>query len=638
MKRKALIKMGSALLACSVALSAAVPAWADRADSAADKLTFKITTGSASVWMNGKTENIAKPYLDHGTVMVPVGLFKRAFGTEVRLENSDIVKVMYGPHIVSMTIGSNTAWIDGKKVKLGAAPAIVSGTLMVPLRVVAEGIGADIAPGSMGALVVSLSPSETSVDEDDPGIDTDLGKTKIGNSYYGWTINYPSGLLLGDSERDESIVSFSDADNTYYFEVHTSDQDVKLGAEDLLDMLVENAKDAGQLVVDRGSFPQAKVPYARIIVKDADGTFWENRMYYGNDRLYEVYFADLTAANYKDLKKYTGLLDSFNIGYNPLDKTIKDLSTVKNGMRHEGNDDYGITLDVPAGWKVDNANMFYESKSGSYLKLKVSSSPRGSSLEQWSEELKTWVKESFVPDSYQIVGTSPIEVSGEKGLMNEVRYNYGDGWITEYEVMLLRDGYRYYAEYSAPEDQKGDIAKFKDLMKSINIDFKVVSGTFGTMEDDSFLISKMKTTTKQSKTFKYRIDIPQYWTANQDKFEKSTVDYQFTGGRFLITAEKAASLEAAVNQLKSYYTEAAKYQKDLKVEKTENITFAGVPAVSLTLHQIKEGIPYSARQIILQKDDIVYTISASLNDANATAAQKDAIERTLNTFALTGSK
>ncbi|MWV46674.1 copper amine oxidase N-terminal domain-containing protein [Paenibacillus sp. HJL G12] len=636
MKRNAFLKMGSALLACSVVFSAAVPAWADSA--AADKLIFKVKTGSTAAYMNGKQEKIVKPYIDHGTVMVPLGLFKRTFGSEVRLENSNVVKVTYGAHAISMTIGSQLAWVDGRKVKLDAAPAMVSGTLMVPLRLVAEGIGASIAPESTGSLVVSLSPSDDAVDDEDVGIDADLGKTKIGNSFYQWTMNYPSGLILGGGEQDESIVSFSDSEDTYYFEVHATDQDVKLDADELLSMLVEDAKDAGEIVVDRESFSQAKVPYARMIAKDGDGTFWESRMYYNNDRLYEVYFADLKATNYKDLKKYAGLLNSFNTSYNASDKTVKDLSTVKKGMRREYNDDYGISLDVPAGWSIDNTNMYYEGKEGSYLSLNVSSAPKGSSIEQWSQELQSWLKDSFVTDSYQIVSTSPIEISGEQGLVNEVRYNYGDGWMTEYEVMVLHNGYRYYAEYSVPEKQKDDLNKFKDLMKSIDIDFDVVSDTFGNMEEDAFLINRSKTTTKTSKAYQYQISVPQYWTANQDKFERSPVEYQFVGGRFRITAEKSTSLEATVSQLKSYYTEAAKYQKDLKVEKTENITFAGEPAVSITLHQVKDGIPYSARQILLQKNDIVYTISTSLNDANATASQKDALEQALKSFTLTEAK
>ncbi|MEC0370736.1 copper amine oxidase N-terminal domain-containing protein [Paenibacillus chibensis] len=637
MKRNAFLKVGSALLACSVIFGAAVPAWADSA-ATADQLMFKVKTGSTSAIMNGNSETIVKPYSDHGTVMVPLGLFKRTFGSEVRLENANVVKVMYGAHTVSMTIGSRTAWVDGRKITLNAAPAMVAGTLMVPLRVVAEGIGASIAPESSGTLVVSLTPMDDAMDDEDVGIDADLGKTKIGNSFYGWTMNYPSGLILGGGEQDESIISFNDSEDKYYFEVHASNQDVKLGADELLAMLVEDSKDAGEIVVDRESFPQAKVPYARIIAKDGDGTFWESRMYYNNDRLYEIYFADLKATNYKDLKKYAGLLNSFNTSYNPSDKSVKDLSTVKNGMRSEYNDDYGISLNVPAGWSVDNSNMYYESKGGSYLSLNVSSSPKGSTLEQWSDELKTWLKESFVPDSYQIVGTSPIEVSGEQGLVNEVRYNYGDGWVTEFEVMLLHNGYRYYGEYAVPDTQKQDLSKFKDLMKSIDIDFKVVSDNFGNMEEDAFLISRGKTTTKVSKAFQYQINIPQYWTANQDKFEKSPVEYQFVGGRFRITADKSTSLDAAVNQLKSYYADAAKFQKNFKLEKTENITFAGEPAVSITLHQVKDGIPYSAQQILLQKNDIVYTISTSLNDANATDSQKAALDQTLKSFAWTPSK
>ncbi|GAB6991372.1 copper amine oxidase N-terminal domain-containing protein [Paenibacillus pini] len=626
-------KTGAVLIAAVIMASSALPVWA--ADRGADKLVIQLKTGSAIAVINGQEQRIAaKPYMEKGTTMVPLGVFNKAFGSEVRLEKTNVIKVMYGPHTVSLTIGSTVAWVDGHKIILDTAPTMASGTLMVPLRVVAKGIGATINSGKANEINISLVPTDNDVVVD-PGIDNDLGKTKIGNSFYQWTMNYPSGLVLGSGDEDESVASFSDAEDNYYIEVHANDQEVQLSAADLLEQLVEDAKDSGETVLDREAFPQAKVPYARIIAKDSDGTYWECRQYYNNDRLYEVYFADTKASNYKDLSKYAGLLNSFDTGFNVSDKAVKDLSTVKNGMRSAFNDDYGISLNVPAGWSMDHADMYYESKEGSYLKLNVSSAPKGSTLDQWSGQLKTWLEESFVPESYQFVKTYPIQISGEDGIVNEVRYNYGDGWITEYEVMIQKNGYRYYTEYAVPEDQKDDLARFKPLMDAIHIDFDVVTDTFGNLEEDSFLTAKSKKVTKTSKAFQYKIDIPQYWTAVHDKFEKSPVEYQFTGGRFLLTVEKTGTVEATVSQLKSYYNEAAKTQKDFKIVKIEEITFAGVTATSFTLHQVKDDIPYVGRQLVFQKNGKVYTLTASLNDANATTLQKDTLDSTLNSFEFT---
>jgi hypothetical protein len=608
----------------------ALPVFADQSH----KQELKLRVGSSKASINGEQLSIAKPYSSRGITMVPVGVFKKAFGSQIRLEKENIVKVLYGPHTLVMTIDEHIAWIDGKKSKLTIAPTMMSGTLMVPLRLVAQGIGAKVSSSADGTLSISLETKQDSANPDVSWIDSDVGKTKIGNSFYEWTINYPAELIIGSGGEYENIATFSDAEEAYYVEVHADKQDVELQADDLMQQLVEEAKNAGEVVLDRESFPNAKVPYASVILKDSDGILWECRAYYHNERLYEVYLADLHASNYKDLSKYSAFLNSFKPEFNKNDVTVKDLSNVVDGMRSVYNNDYGITLNVPAEWSMNNSSMYYTSEEGSYLKLNVSSVPKGSTLEEWSTQMKKWMEESFVTESYKIVDTYPIQLSGNKALVNEVKYNYGDGWVTEYEVMLQKDGFRYYVEYSVPDDQIAVLNKFKDIIKSIKIEYEVVSETYGRMEQDTYLIDKLKTTTKSSKAFQYKINIPQYWTAYEDRFEYSPVEYEFTGGRFMITAEKDSSVEAAVNQLKSYYNEAIKTQKDLKVQSTENTTFAGVPATMIKLHQIKNGIPYTGSQIIFGNQGVTYTITTSLNDSNATELQKSILESTLKSFVL----
>lgn len=130
-------------------------------------------------------------------------------------------------------------------------------------------------------------------------------------------------------------------------------------------------------MLDRESVAKGKTPYARIVVKDMDGMLWEMRQYINNGRQYDVYLADYDALNYKDLNKRAAFLNSFQPTYVQSDRTIKDLSTVDNGMRSAWNDDYGIELSVPAGWSMDNTQMTYESKDGAFLQMRVTSASWG---------------------------------------------------------------------------------------------------------------------------------------------------------------------------------------------------------------------------------------------------------------------
>lgn len=179
-----------------------------------------------------------------------------------------------------------------------------------------------------------------------------------------------------------------DENSAYYMEVHTASQPVPLNADDLLQQLVQAAKETGETVIDRKSFPKAKVPYARVITKDGDGVLWENRQYYDNGRLYVVYFSDAKATNYKDLAQYAGLLNSFKTSFNAQDKSIKDLSTVVGGTREAGNPDYGVSLSIPAGWKMDDQRMQYESNDGSSFRVKITSAPADGKLENWGQQLQ----------------------------------------------------------------------------------------------------------------------------------------------------------------------------------------------------------------------------------------------------------
>lgn len=597
-------------------------------------LQLALKVGSTTAAVNGREVKIQQPFIRNGTVMVPLGVFKKAFGSTVTLEQNDVVKVNYGPHAGAMIIGSTTAWKDGSKIVLGAPPEMVSGVLMVPLRFVAGVLGARITPGNGGGLMVSLVPTETEEAEAESSIDSDVGKTRIGNSYYQWSLNYPAGLVVGDSGGNEAIATFIHAENQYYLEVHAALQETPKNAEELLEELVRAAEESEETILDRAVYPDAVIPYARIVSKDSGGALWEGRQYYADGRLYELYLTDENAANYKDLDPYASLLNSFRPGFDSTDQSIRDLSTVRNGLREGYNEDYGIALQVPADWMMDDQNLVYESRQGSYMKVKVTSAPAGSTLKSWEEELEAKIRDSYVSDAYSIQEGYSAEISGEPALVKETKLSAGKEWNTQYQILLLKNGYRYYVEYVAAAGQEADKAKFKEILASIDIDFEAISQNFGKLETDDYAALSSKTVTKSSKTYGYSVNIPRLWTPYQDLFEMQSVDYRFTGGRLQINVSPEGSAEYTAGLLQSYYQNSKKLPAGPQIESVQESVFAGVPATVLTIHQIKNGIPGRTQIIVFGKNDLVFTVTVTLNDVNATTVQKALIEKTLQSFSL----
>ncbi|WP_379157419.1 stalk domain-containing protein [Paenibacillus sp. sgz5001063] len=598
------------------------------------KLNLKVGSTTASI--NGEKVAIQKPIEDNGTVLVPLGVFKKAFGSTVSLGADNVIKVMYGPHTGAMTIGSTTAWKDGVKIMLPAPPRMVSGTLLVPLRFVAGILGARVTPGSGGGLQITLLPPEDEeVDQDSSGIDSDVGKTRIGNSYYGWSMNYPSGLIVGDSGGNESVATFTNTENQYYLEVHVSPMETAADPDELLERLVREAEEGGETILDRVIVPNAEVPYARIVSKDTSGALWEGRQYYSNGKVYELYLTDDNAGNYKDLNPYASLLNSFIPFFNASDKSIRDLSTVKNGLREGYNDDYGISLQVPAGWNTDDQHLYYESNKGSHLLVKVSSAPDGSTLETWSQDLDSQIRDTYVQGAYTIQKDTQAVVSGEPVLVKETALNSGNGWSTKYQILLQKSGYRYYIEYVVASGQEEDKARFKTILSSIDIDYSRIKENFGRLETNDYKALRSQAVTRSSKTYGYSIDIPRLWVPYQDVFESQGVEYRFTGGRFQINASPEGSVEYAVSLLQSYYKNSKNDPKGPQLISIEEITFAGVPATLLTVHQTKGGIPGQTKQLVFGKDDLVYTLTITVNDANSTATQQAAFDTTLKSFRLT---
>lgn len=85
----------------------------------------------------------AQPYIEGEYTMVPVRFIGDALGADVKWDGN-VNQVIYSDRdkVVTIEIGSNTAFVNGEPVEMPVAPIIKNGRTMVPVRFISEQLGA----------------------------------------------------------------------------------------------------------------------------------------------------------------------------------------------------------------------------------------------------------------------------------------------------------------------------------------------------------------------------------------------------------------------------------------------------------------------------------------------------------------
>ncbi|WP_018963837.1 glucodextranase DOMON-like domain-containing protein [Coprothermobacter platensis] len=108
--------------------------------------TAKLTIGSKSMDVNVDTVTLdAAPFIKDGNTMVPLRAIAEAFGGVVSWdESSKTAKISFAGHIISLSIGSKEAVVDGKTLSMSLPAEIVNGRTFVPARFIANAFGLTI--------------------------------------------------------------------------------------------------------------------------------------------------------------------------------------------------------------------------------------------------------------------------------------------------------------------------------------------------------------------------------------------------------------------------------------------------------------------------------------------------------------
>ncbi|WP_079912507.1 copper amine oxidase N-terminal domain-containing protein [Paenibacillus sp. 32352] len=148
MKKKTYaFKLTIALTIAAVGLSATPDMTKASADNRAEMGALPaISSEAITVQVDGSPLVLEQPpIIRNGSTLVPLRSIFERLGAEVEWDgNTSTVTARKGQNVIRLTVGSGTAALNEKEIFLEAPPVIVNGNTMVPVRFIAESLGAKV--------------------------------------------------------------------------------------------------------------------------------------------------------------------------------------------------------------------------------------------------------------------------------------------------------------------------------------------------------------------------------------------------------------------------------------------------------------------------------------------------------------
>lgn len=129
-------------------------------------LCFAKSAGAINVIMNSSFVKFPdqEPVVENGVTLVPVRPIAEALGLDISWDESkQLVTLKGGSFFIELTIGSDAARTSSGEKKLSAAPKIIGGRTMVPLRFIAETMGLTVLWSDEYQRVIINGKIDTSV-------------------------------------------------------------------------------------------------------------------------------------------------------------------------------------------------------------------------------------------------------------------------------------------------------------------------------------------------------------------------------------------------------------------------------------------------------------------------------------------
>jgi hypothetical protein len=630
------MKTIAVLLIAALLVAFAAPVFADQAVK--QELEVRLKVGSTQMKVGGQAVKITAPYTASGTIMLPMAVFTQGLGAKLTLKNNKAITLAAAKHTVVVTIGSKTATVDGKKLTLPAVPAIHNGVTFAPIRI-AQWLGANVTTDASTQEIRITATAAGTATPETSGIDSDSGKSQIGDSYYQWSMNYPTGLSQDYQSEDGDALVFRDVKQEYYLGVSVEAAPGTLSTDDKRE-LMSKYLETGETVLDRRTVTgTGNLSYEKLVSKNKLGFIYESRGIQANGYFYIVSFGK-KAASPSELAPHTAILDSFKPIFNGNDRTLKDLSKIKDGMKTLQNADYGLTVNLPKEWKANDKDYSYPyfETNDAFLSTQVSSLEAGDTLEAWVKRDTDRFRDVYLEPYRRIDDAKPIVWNGKPALLVKISYaNDTKAWWHNYQIYSIQGQYRYYTVFGIAEGQNDQSdTLFDSILHSLKLDYSVVEKNFGLITDDTDLTDRAATVTKTSHAYGYSLALPKFWFGEKKDFEDVQVLYHFPGGMLQVQViPDVKSVPEYMAQLDKYFSDEQASNPDIHMVSNTTLTFAGKTAQKFVVEDKSntDMYPNVDTGYIVEQNGTIYVVEGWYYLANATDFVKNQLETAMNSFA-----
>lgn len=468
--------------------------------------------------------------------------------------------------------------------------------------------------------------AEVQQDSDGAYIDADQGKTEIGDSHYGWSMKYPAGLAKANQSTSGGNVTFADAKGSYGIDVRVQEKQSRdLSPYGLLSKL--NGRSLMNMtVLEKKYVEDARQPYAMLAGENENGMYFQLRAYLKEDRIYIVtLFVNGEGEKAGGSKRNSSmdLLDSFKLEFDAKNESLKDISAYQNKTTITTN--YGLSFDLPEEWSESySGNMVYSDKEDDQtLTVTVTSAASGDTLKDWAKRQEQKFLDRYVDGYRETTGQKETTAGGVTAIENRYNSTMGDKWTQTYKLYTIKDKYKYELSLSFPKEDSGEEQEklIAELVNSVQFSKESLKKSLGTIQDVDDLIDKSGKVTYTNQKYRFAIKTPELWSGGYEgETDTAYKTFSFTGGSLNISSDDRSSLDEALNRTEQEYKKNAETDANYKYTATDEALF-DTTVKKFSVQYKSKNVPYTQNEYVFEKNGIVYTVRARINDAVKTEVQ-----------------
>lgn len=625
-------------------------------EAAAVMEELRLKAGSVKATLNGEEWTIAKPYMKQGVMMVPLSVFTKAFGADLNWGTGDVVTLGNDNTALRLRVGQKQAMANGKAITLPVAPEKVNGTVMAPLKPLAEAFGAAYTVTKDKSIVLRWERTGVLAES---VIDVSAKAARIGNHVHRWSMVLPEGWSYQFLTPEESVVVMESPSGRARAMIDINpwqSRELAPFAEQFAGKATSK-----QLLehMENGMFPEDTLMLSRTGTKDGqayaqavaanEGDMIISRVFSISGNRYTVYVIDEAASSPKQLLQYEPLLNTFRPDSQP-GSGVKDISTEKDGFRSMALWGDGLIVDIPMTWERDVNKLYAPADQGliqvEHYSLRADTGTTLDSLVRQEEEL---FKKKFRPEHRQTVGVQDVTLkSGQQAKLLTAKHRYTEKeWRVSKTLIVLDEGVQFFVQYFGP-DRADAIQLGERIIGSVRVDGKVkelLDDPEAWDHGSELWVPWTKTMERTSKAWGIQMDIPEWWFGYRGSGaveeletkgkEGAIAGYSLPSSFFMLCVNHVATVEEAL----AFWKKSLQSESDpsIRFVKEEKKTWLGQSAMRVQFTGLTPDVnsTYTTDMLLIAKDGYVYTLYYTMYDVSRTPEMVEQFEKVLDSFRFT---